>query len=46
MTNAVMEHEGGAARESDLEEWTPPRKKLALQTSSQGIDFYSLHNMC
>ena len=42
MTNALMAHEGAAARESDLEEWTPPRKKLALQTSSHGIGFYSM----
>ena len=40
MTNALIDHEGGAARDSDLEEWTPPRKKLALQTSSHGIGFY------
>jgi hypothetical protein len=32
MTSALMAHERGAATESELEEWTPPRKKLALQT--------------
>ena len=43
MTSALMAHECDAATESELEEWTPPRKKLALQTPDHGIDFCSLH---